>query len=143
MHRPTEFEILYSDETGGPPTNLIELAEFSGATARAIDLDTFVAGGIDARQQQKPRCLGLSVRALEHLTKDLDCQTTELISQRLVVIGDEEPFDNLCYVARTAPWQVKILYLGAETEEQQGLEFFLKPAFPSTKRRLVEFLNWE
>ena len=53
-------------------------------------------------------------------------QTTELISQRLVVIGDEEPFDNLCYVARTAPWQVKILYLGAETEEQQGLEFFFE-----------------
>lgn len=68
-------------------------------------------------------------------------QSNELASQRLVISGDEEPFDNICYVAKTAPWQVKVLYLGSDNEEQ-GLRFFLKPALPSTKSRQVKLLDW-
>jgi len=69
-------------------------------------------------------------------------QPAELVSQRLVLSGDEEPFDNTCYVAKTAPWQVKVVYLGVDNEGQ-GLSFFLKPALPSTKTRQVEVVDWK
>ncbi|MCO6457749.1 MAG: hypothetical protein J5I93_20790, partial [Pirellulaceae bacterium] len=49
-------------------------------------------------------------------------------SSRLLLIGDDQPFDNTLYVARQAPRQRKLIYVGAEAEAPRGLLYFLRAA---------------
>ncbi len=67
---------------------------------------------------------------------------TDFITQRLVLTGDEEPFDNICYVAKTEPWKVHIVYAGNTDDSTNGLRFFLEPVFQSTPGRKVTVHNW-
>lgn len=87
--------------------------------------------------------------------------------QQLVLTGDDEDFDNVCYVARRAAWRVNLVFVG---EERQGraanrteanreqpnaeapptaldpstsLRFFLNPLFPSSPSREVHVLDWD
>lgn len=55
-----------------------------------------------------------------------------------IIQGDDEPFDNTCYVTPSEPWDVQVVYFGADqATDPQGLRFFLGPVFPSDARRVV------
>ncbi len=53
--------------------------------------------------------------------------------------GDEEPFDNLVYVAPPQPHPLRVVYFGRESAgEPRSPRFFLERAFPPTTRRAVQ-----
>ena len=67
----------------------------------------------------------------------------ERTPQRLKLTGDQQTFDNICYVARRSPWEAKVLFIGEEAETgPESLLFFLEPVFPSTATRTVEIFDW-
>jgi hypothetical protein len=49
-------------------------------------------------------------------------------SSQLLLIGDEQPFDNSLYVAKQVTRDRKVMYLGAEDEDRRGLLFYLRQA---------------
>lgn len=68
---------------------------------------------------------------------------TRGIPQRLVLTGDQQDFDNTCFVARRPAWAVNILYIGDKVAAgPDSLRFFLEPVFPSTMSRKVSVLDW-
>jgi len=69
--------------------------------------------------------------------------TTGSNSHRLVLSGDDEPFDNVCFVSKREPTLWKVLFLGDEGTTANSLGFFLDPAFPSTPNRIVTVTGWE
>jgi hypothetical protein len=58
---------------------------------------------------------------------------------RLVLTGDEEPFDNTLFMATSEPEQVDVAVIGATQAENDpaGLYFYLRRAFQETQRRKV------
>jgi hypothetical protein len=58
---------------------------------------------------------------------------------RLVLTGDEEPFDNTLFMAMSEPDQVDVAVIGATQAENDpaGLYFYLRRAFQETQRRKV------
>lgn len=67
-------------------------------------------------------------------------------SQRLAISGDDEDFDNLCFIAQRRPWDIELVYLGESTRETpnaDSLRFFLDAVFPSTAVRNVSIHDWQ
>jgi len=62
---------------------------------------------------------------------------------RLVLTGDEEPFDNSLFIATSEPEQIQVAFLGAGAAENDpaGLYFYLRRAFQETQRRKVNLTN--
>ncbi len=60
---------------------------------------------------------------------------------RIVLRGDDEPFDNTVFVVPPEPARLNVLYLGADAAENvhQPL-FFLHRALPETRRQAVKVL---
>jgi hypothetical protein len=57
---------------------------------------------------------------------------------RLVLTGDDEPFDNTLYVAAAEPERVQVAFIGAGAEDDPSdLLYYLKRAFQETRRRTV------
>lgn len=55
--------------------------------------------------------------------------------------GDEEPFDNLAWVAPPQPLPLRVVYLGRDAAgDPRSARFFLERAFPPTTRRAVQVL---
>jgi hypothetical protein len=55
--------------------------------------------------------------------------------------GDEEPFDNLVFVAPPQPVPLRVLYFGREPAgDPRSARFFLERAFPPTRHREVRVL---
>jgi hypothetical protein len=55
--------------------------------------------------------------------------------------GDEEPFDNLAWVAPPQPLPLRVVYLGHDAAgDPRSARFFLERAFPPTTRRAVQVL---
>lgn len=64
-------------------------------------------------------------------------------SSRLVLTGDDHPFDNTCFVVQHRARDVTIVYLGSDaSDDQAGLRFFIEPLFSSTRDRTVEVVDW-
>lgn len=62
----------------------------------------------------------------------------------LRLVGDEHDFDNICYVANSTPWKVKILFVGHESADgAESLQFFLPPLYTDTPKRSVEVIHWD
>lgn len=62
---------------------------------------------------------------------------------RVVLSGDDEPFDNTVWVSKAAPRRVTVAYYGNEAaDDPKALRFFLERAFLPTPEREVEFLAY-
>lgn len=62
---------------------------------------------------------------------------------RVVLTGDDEPFDNAVYFSKAAPRRVAVAYYGKDSaDDPQALRFFLERAFLPTPEREVEFLAY-
>lgn len=69
--------------------------------------------------------------------------TQNRIPQRLKLSGDQQSFDNICYVARRLPWEANVLFIGEEEKTgPESLRFFLEPVLPSTVTRTVQIFDW-
>ena len=69
---------------------------------------------------------------------------TTAIPQRLVITGDQQKFDNTCFVAPLKPWHVNIAFIGDNaTAGPDSLRFFLDPLFPSTSKRDITIYDWK
>lgn len=59
----------------------------------------------------------------------------------LVIAGDDHDFDNRLFVAPSAPAPVRILYMGGDDgSDAQGPLFYLRRAFPATRRLVPEIV---
>ncbi|MCA9087401.1 MAG: BatA domain-containing protein [Planctomycetaceae bacterium] len=67
-------------------------------------------------------------------------RSPEIRSSRLVLTGDDHPFDNIAQVASRARWPAEIVWIGDSTTA--SLHFFLEPLFPETSRRVVRIVDW-
>ncbi len=104
------------------------LDEFSGKSENSQSLDNSLSVYVPPGQSKV-------IRAPK--------RPSQVVPQRLVITGDQQDFDNTCYVARRDPWEVNIVYLGEEnTAGPDSLRFFLEPVFPSTATRNVTIQNW-
>jgi hypothetical protein len=61
------------------------------------------------------------------------------LPNRVVLRGDDEPFDNVAFVIPPSPATLRVLYLGADAagDSRQPL-FFLRRALPETPRQRIE-----
>ena len=66
---------------------------------------------------------------------------TGLAAEQLKLAGDDEEFDNTAFVVPPKPEQIKVIFLGgdAERDPQQSL-YYLKRAFPETRRQIVQVI---
>lgn len=63
-------------------------------------------------------------------------------ADRLVLVGDDEPFDNVYYVAPRAQREIRAVAIGRdEADDAQGLRYYLERAVAETRRRKVVF-DW-
>ena len=61
--------------------------------------------------------------------------------ERLGLAGDDQEFDNVAYVVPPTADQIKILYLGNETETDSTQPlYFVKRAFPQTRRQHIQIV---
>lgn len=62
-----------------------------------------------------------------------------LAAEQLRITGDDEEFDNTVFSVPPKPEQIRVLFLGSDTERdaQQSL-YYLKRAFPETRRQIVQ-----
>ncbi len=81
------------------------------------------------------------VPAGQHRVVELAVPPAESGADRIVLQGDDDPFDNTVFVAPTAPARATVLYLGAEaeTDTRQPL-YFLRRAFQETRRQSVRVM---
>ena len=137
-----QWQDVFADapERGGSPTEdsartmaYVPAGQSRVVRAPAIDSGTFEA-------PQSPSSVELQPDALQ----GRDDLPPVPVPQRLVLTGDEEPFDNVCFVADTPVWQVEILYVGQDESSNplSGLRFFLEPVFPSVGDRVVRIHDW-
>lgn len=69
---------------------------------------------------------------------------TTATPQRLVISGDQQDFDNTCFIARREPWQVNIAFIGDDASAgPDSLRFFLDPLFPDTPNRNITIHDWK
>jgi hypothetical protein len=62
-------------------------------------------------------------------------------ADRLILTGDDHPFDNTLYLAPLRQREVYVLYLGTEEgRDAEGMRYYLQLAFPQTARRKVNLL---
>jgi hypothetical protein len=63
------------------------------------------------------------------------------VAETVILRGDDDDFDNQVYVIATEAAHASVLYLGNESERDatQAL-YFVKRAFPSTRRQMVEVI---
>jgi hypothetical protein len=74
----------------------------------------------------------------------LPAATNNLAGNRLVLEGDEEPFDNQVFLAPTQKTQRTILYIGADSEaDPTGPLFFLKRALQDTGHQTIRIITWD
>ncbi|HXJ71622.1 MAG TPA: BatA domain-containing protein, partial [Candidatus Dormibacteraeota bacterium] len=60
----------------------------------------------------------------------------------LQLTGDDEDFDNQIYVVNPKPEQVRVLFLGDDTEKDTGqLLYYLLRAFPETRRQSIQIIH--
>lgn len=63
------------------------------------------------------------------------------LNPRLVLQGDQHPFDNVAYLARPEREQVTVVYYGSDkVDDSRGAQYYLHRAFPETDQRAVEVL---
>lgn len=63
-------------------------------------------------------------------------------ADRLALLGDDEPFDNVYYVAPRIQREVRVVAIGRDAEDDaQGLRYYLVRALAETPRRRVSF-DW-
>ncbi|QDT33075.1 BatA domain-containing protein [Thalassoglobus polymorphus] len=104
------------------------LDEFSGTSKDSQSLDNSVSVYVPPGQSKV-------IRAPK--------RPSQVVPQRLVISGDQQDFDNTCYVARRDPWEVNIVYIGEDNATgPDSLRFFLQPVFPSTATRNVTIHDW-
>lgn len=61
-----------------------------------------------------------------------------LAASRLLLGGDDHPFDNTLYLVPLRQQEITLLYLGGDAaDDPQGLRYYLERAFPETPRRKV------
>ncbi len=61
-----------------------------------------------------------------------------LAAERLVLSGDDHPFDNTLHLVPVEQEEVSLLYVGSDAaDDAQGLRYYLQRAFPETPRRKV------
>ena len=64
---------------------------------------------------------------------------TNTTAERLMITGDDDDFDNTIYLVQPKPEQVKVLFLGNDSErDPAGLLYYLKRAFQQTRRQIVQ-----
>src|SRR5439155_3297325 len=64
---------------------------------------------------------------------------TNTTAERLMITGNDDDFDNTIYLVQPKPEQVKVLFLGNESErDPAGLLYYLKRAFQQTRRQIVQ-----
>ncbi len=69
---------------------------------------------------------------------------TTATPQRLVISGDQQDFDNTCFIARREPWQVNIAFIGDDASAgPDSLRFFLDPLFSDTPNREITIHDWK
>ena len=63
---------------------------------------------------------------------------TNIVAERITLVGDEADFDNTAYVVQPKADEVNVLFLGSdsETDSSQSL-YYLKRAFQDTRRQSV------
>ena len=64
-------------------------------------------------------------------------------SRQLSLTGDDNPFDNLLYVARQVPEERNLLYIGPDAERKESLIYFLKRANLNSARSHVTLVTKE
>jgi hypothetical protein len=61
--------------------------------------------------------------------------------EQLRLSGDDEEFDNVAYAVPPKPEQIKVLFLGGDDERDTTSSlYFLKRAFPETRRQIVQVI---
>jgi hypothetical protein len=66
----------------------------------------------------------------------------QFAADRLVLLGDDEPFDNAYYVAPQVQREVRAVGIGRDrADDAQGLRYYLERAVAETRRRKVSF-DW-
>jgi hypothetical protein len=59
----------------------------------------------------------------------------------IILLGDDEPFDNVIFVIPPEPVKLTVLYLGLDSEsDPRGPLYFLRHAFRQTRRQAVQVL---
>ena len=58
-------------------------------------------------------------------------------ADRLVLAGDEHPFDNTLFRLPTRQVELSLLYVGDDEEGPSGVNYYLKRAFPESSKRKV------
>ena len=62
--------------------------------------------------------------------------------EMLQLTGDDQDFDNRIYVVNPKPEQVRVLFLGDDTEKDTGqLLYYLLRAFPETRRQSIQIIH--
>ncbi len=69
--------------------------------------------------------------------------SAETASNRLVLTGDDQPFDNTCFV-ETPPVRTTVVgVLSADaSDDPQRMRYYIEPALPSTPGRNVQIVDW-
>lgn len=64
---------------------------------------------------------------------------TNTIGERLILSGDDEDFDNLAWLVSPKPNEVKVAFVGSETEKDPAESlYYLKRAFQQTRRQSID-----
>ncbi|MCA9079112.1 MAG: BatA domain-containing protein [Planctomycetaceae bacterium] len=64
----------------------------------------------------------------------------EVRGTRLVLTGDDHPFDNVVHVTPRQQWQAELVWLSEPNDE--ALRFFVEPLFPETPGRTIKITDW-
>lgn len=62
-------------------------------------------------------------------------------ADRLVLSGDDHPFDNTLFRIPTRQAKLSVVYVGDDEEGQAGLRYYLERAFPETPERIVRLVT--
>lgn len=114
-----------TDPTEGPsPTNLAVRIRVSNATDSTVDRFTLQWAGRPATGQSAAPALGtaqeVQVPAGAHRIVNLKVPADSMaasLADRIILRGDDEPFDNTIYVVPPTNTTVQALYFGADTKE--------------------------
>jgi hypothetical protein len=156
--RKEQFRIQWSDEFPAPSEG-----ETAGISAVRVYVPPGQSRVVRAPERRGSRGQGAGGReqGAEETQGALGTQGTQEIEGRgslspsprppvpplpdssLLITGDDEEFDNICYVARRPVWNVQVVYFGERDETTtHDLRFFLDPLFPSTPMRRVGIIDW-
>ena len=155
---PKETELVLETLKAKRPTNaglqLVTDADEADKSTNAAAVRVRVTNAAESKREQfqvgwaRPDGTGLAAGAMDVYVPPGQSRVVKVppapagaTADRVLLQGDDEDFDNTVYVVPPEASRASLLYLGDESEQETAQPlYFLKRAFPPTRRQVVEIV---